>query len=137
MLLSTAPALGAAYITGGVAALAIVASVTSTWLTLRHQRSLALDERLLTLRADAYLQLLKHQATDPGYRQLLPPDVASVFNAFASEEVHIALGRVRESRDESPENFARALDLMVSQIRSELQRKQDRGPLNLVGRWQR
>jgi hypothetical protein len=57
MLVDASAELSAAYVTGSVAALAIVASLITTWLTLRYQRALAVaqDERLSTRRADAYM----------------------------------------------------------------------------------
>jgi hypothetical protein len=74
MLADASAELSAAYVTGSVAALAIIGSLVTTWLTLRHQRALARDERLATQRADAYIRLIEYQHIDPGFRNLLPAE---------------------------------------------------------------
>jgi hypothetical protein len=135
-MLADAPAdLSAAYITGSVAALAIAASLITTWLTLRHQRLLAHDERLSKLRADAYIRLIEHQRADPGFTGLLPAEVASRLLAYGSQEMNLALQRVREAEG-SAEAFDEAIDAMVARIRFELQGTKDTQRLNAVTRWQ-
>jgi len=126
----------AAYITGSVAALAIAGSLITTWLTLKHQRALAEDERLSNRRADAYMRLIEHQRADPGFKNLLPAEVASRLIAFGSEDVNRALQRVREATHQSTDSFNTAINQMISQIRLELQGREDKEPLNTSTRWQ-
>jgi hypothetical protein len=126
----------AAFITGAVAALAIVGSLVTTALTLRHQRALADEERISNRRADAYIRLLEHQRVDPSFKDILPPEVASRLLAYGSEEANHALDAVRASRGQPPPAFSDAIDVMVRQIRLELQGKPDRGSLHAVARWQ-
>lgn len=136
MLADASAELSAAYITGSVAALAIVASLITTWLTLRYQRTLAQDERLSARRADAYIRLIEHQRIDPAFEKLLPAEVASRLLAYGSEEVNRALQRVREARSQSTETFREAIDGMIAQVRLELQGKKDQERLNSSTRWQ-
>jgi hypothetical protein len=130
------PELGAAYITGAVAALAIVASLITTWLTQRHQRALAQDERISARRADAYIRLIEHQRIDPGFNSLLPAEVASRVIAYGSEDANRALQQVREATRQPAGNFSEAIDGLIAQIRFELQGKKDQGRLNVATRWQ-
>ena len=136
MLVLASAELAAAYITAAVAALAIVGSLVTTGLTLRHQRLQAEEERLSNRRADAYIRLLEHQHEDPAFEQLLPPQVASRLLAYGSEDVNRALGLVRRTRDRSGEAFNQAIDALVRQIRTELQGKPDQDQLDAVTRWQ-
>ena len=136
MLVLASANLAAAYITAAVAGLAIVGSLVTTGLTLRHQRLQAEEERLSNRRADAYIRLLEHQHEDPRFDQLLPPQVASRLLAYGSEEVNRAMGTVRRTRDSSAEAFNEAIDGLVRQIRVELQGKPDQDRLNAVTRWQ-
>jgi hypothetical protein len=136
MLADASAGLSAAYITGSVAALAIIGSLFTTWLTLRHQRALAQDERLATQRADAYIRLIEYQRIDPGFRNLLPAEVASRLLAYGSEEVNWALQRVREAIGQSPEASNEAIDGMIARVRFELQGQKDKKRLNTATRWQ-
>jgi hypothetical protein len=136
MLADSSAELSAAYVTGSVAALAIIGSLITTWLTLRHQRALARDERLAAQRADAYIRLIEYQRIDPGYRKLLPAEVASRLLAYGSEEVNWALQRIREATRQSTEASNEAIDRMIAQVRLELQGKRDQERLNVVTRWQ-
>jgi hypothetical protein len=67
MLLASSPELTGAYISASVAALAIIASVLTTWLTLRNQRLLAEEDRLSNRRAAAYERLLGYQHENPNF----------------------------------------------------------------------
>jgi hypothetical protein len=136
MLADASAELSAAYVTGSVAALAIVGSLITTWLTLRHQRALAQDERLATQRADAYMRLIEYQRIDPGFRKLLPAEVASHLLAYGSEEVNRALQQVRKATGQSAQASNKAIDEMIAQIRFELQGKKDQERLNTSTRWQ-
>jgi hypothetical protein len=136
MLVLASAELAAAYVSAAVAALAIVGSLATTALTLRHQRLQAEEERLSTRRADAYIRLLEHQHEDPAFEHLLPPQVASRLLAYGSEEVNRALGLVRRTRNSSGEAFGEAIDALVLQIRTELQGKADQDRLDAATRWQ-
>jgi hypothetical protein len=136
MFVLASSGLGAAYISGAVAALAIVGSLVTTGLTLRHQRALAEEERLSNRRADAYVRLLERQHGDPGFRELLPPEVASRFLAYGSEEANRALDAVRVARNTSDQAFNEAIDDLLRQIRLELQGQPDEERLHAVTRWQ-
>jgi hypothetical protein len=135
MLILASAELAAACITAAVAALAIVGSLVTTRLTLRHQRLQAEDERLSNRRADAYIRLLEYQHEDAGFKGLLPPQVASRLLAYGSEDVNRALDVVRKPRDSSDEAFNEAIDALVLQIRTELQGKPDQDRLHAVTRW--
>ena len=126
----------AAYVSAAIAALAIVGSLITTWLTLRHQRVLAQDERLWTRRADTYVLFLQHQRDDPDFSELLPAELASQLIAYGSEEVNAALAVVRQSRGLGKESFGAAMDALVGQMRFELQRKPDKDRLHVTTRWQ-
>jgi hypothetical protein len=136
MLVLASAELAAAYISAAVAALAIVGSLMTTGLTLRHQRLQSEQERLSNRRADAYIRLLEYQHEDPAFDQLLPPQVASRLLAYGSEDVNRALGLVRRTRNSSGEAFNKAIDEMVLQIRTELQGKPDQDRLDAATRWQ-
>jgi hypothetical protein len=136
MLADASAELSAAYVTGSVAALAIIGSIVTTWLTLRHQRTLAQDERLASQRADAYIRLIEYQRIDPGFSNLLPAEVASRLLAYGSEEVNRALQRVREATSQSTKASNEAIDGMIAQVRFELQGKKDQERLNTATRWQ-
>jgi hypothetical protein len=138
MLASPPPELTAAYVSGSVAALAIAGSLITTWLTLRHQRALAEEERISSRRANAYIRLLEHQHTDPGFSEKLPPKVASRLLAFGSAEVNQALQDVRAAARPGSQSgsFDQAIDALVSQVRRELQGKPDSAPLRTSTRWQ-
>jgi hypothetical protein len=135
MLVDASAELSAAYITGSVAALAIVASLITTWLTLRYQRALAQDERLSARRADAYIRLIEHQRIDPSFKDLLPPEVASRLLAYGSEEVNRELQRVRDATGRPGGAFNEAIDAMIAQMRLELQGRKDQERLNTATRW--
>ena len=136
MLADPSAELSATYVTASVAALAIAGSLITTWLTLRHQRALAQDERLATQRADAYIRLIEYQRIDPGFKNLLPAEVASRLLAYGSEEVNRALQRVREATGQSAGTFNEAIDGMIARVRFELQGKKDQERLNTSTRWQ-
>jgi hypothetical protein len=124
----------ASYVSAGVAALAILASLVTTFLTLRHQRALAEEERVSKNRADAYIRLLEYQHKNPRFEGLLPAEIAARFLAHGSEEANRALDTVRKARGD--EAFKKAIDGLLTQIRFELQGKKDSEPLNPVDRWQ-
>jgi hypothetical protein len=130
-VVSSSADLSAAYITGSIAALAIVASTISTWITLRYQRTLAQDERLFNHRADAYERLLRYQHENPAFSGLLPAEVASRLNAYGSEDVHQKVRDVRAAAADPD-----SLDALLGQIRFELQVKRDRSRLHSSTRWQ-
>jgi hypothetical protein len=136
MFVLASSGLAAAYISGTVAALAIVGSLVTTGLTLRHQRALAEEDRLSDRRADAYVRLLEYQHEDAAFEQLLPPAVASRFLAFGSQDANRALDGVRAARKTSKEAFNEAIDGLVRQIRLELQGRPDEERLHTVTRWQ-
>jgi hypothetical protein len=128
--------LTATYVSGAVALLAIVSSLVTTALTLRHQRTLAEEGRISDRRADAYIRLIEHQHEDPAFEHLLPPQVASRLLAYGSEEVNNALGNVRRAANESGESFESAIDDLLRKMRCELQRHPDSEPLHALTRWQ-
>ena len=84
------PTVLGAIITGLVALAAIVGSVLTTWLTLRHQRGLANEDRVWDRRANAYLGFFvladarKNDVDFPVTR--LPETIGAVY-AFGSTKV--------------------------------------------------
>jgi hypothetical protein len=134
MLPLASAAAAAPYITGAIAALAIVGSFLTTGLTLRHQRLMAEEERLSSRRADTYIRLLEHQHQDPDFRKMLPAEIASRILAYGSVETNEALQTVRSAGDD--EAFAHAIDTLINQVRRELQGQQAGEVKQAVGRWQ-
>jgi len=114
-----------------VAALSVVASVLVAGMSLRSQRQLARDEWLWDKRSEAYIALVEHQRTDPGFSTLLPADVASRLIAFGSEETNRALDTVRRS----PGPLSDSIDALVGQMRRELQGRPDSDRLHVTTRW--
>jgi len=79
---------------------------------------------------------MEYQRIDPGLRDLLRAEVASRLLAYGSEEVNLALQRVREATRQSAETSNEVIDGMIAQARFELQGKKDQERLNTNTRWQ-
>jgi hypothetical protein len=116
------PTVLAAIITGVVALAAIIGSVCTTWLTLRHQRGVAHEDRVWDRRADAYMgffvlaDALKNGVDYPESR--LPETIGAIY-AFGSSTVVELLERIPSVSTEIAEGRG-VTGSVAEQMRAEL-----------------
>jgi len=140
----TAPEVIAAYIVGGVALVAVLGSVITTWLTLKHQRALMVDDRIWRARSEIYVRILNltlykggDELSDARLTDELE-DAAAKVEAFASDEVvsifHALLRTSEMPVTDEEERYTRAerigirIDDLMTIVRDELQGRRYRRP---------